>query len=111
MYIARQNVRHFQAESHFRKDQRWRYEHLKKKDKATDLVTNEVRGKNGQILTPLELEREKLYFESAPLVETGCDYPFFDDYMAGPGTFVNSNEARLCVRISQVGHFTTSCGD
>ena len=55
---AREIVRHFQCESHFRKDQRWRFEHLRSKDKITGLVVHEVRGKNGQVLTPLELERE-----------------------------------------------------
>ena len=87
---ARKIVRHFQAESQFLEDQRWRYEHLRKKDKVTILVTYENRGKNGQISTPFGLEKEKPYFESAPLVDTGCDYPFNDDYMAGPGTFINS---------------------
>ena len=42
---AREIVRHFQCESHFRKDQRWRYEHLKKKDKVTGRIVHEVRGR------------------------------------------------------------------
>ena len=42
---AREIVRHFQCESHFRKDQRWRFEHLKKKDKVTGRIVHEVRGK------------------------------------------------------------------
>ena len=88
---AREIVRRFQAESHFRKDHRWRYEHLRKEDKVTGLLTYGNRGKDGQISTPLGLEKEKPYFESAPLVDTGCDFPFYDDYMAGPGTFINSN--------------------
>ena len=56
---AREIVRHFQCESHFRKVQRWRFEHLKKKDKITGREVHEVRGKKGQVLTPLELERER----------------------------------------------------
>ena len=56
---AREIVRHFQAESHFRKDQRWRYEHLKKTDRVTGQVVYEVRRKNWQIQTPLKLEKEK----------------------------------------------------
>ena len=31
--------------------------------------------------SPLELEREKQYFMTAPLVETGYSYPFYEDYM------------------------------
>ena len=42
---AREIVRHFQCESNFRKDQRWRFEHLRTKDKVTGLVVHEVRGK------------------------------------------------------------------
>ena len=80
---AREIVRHFQCESHFRKDQRWRFEHLRTKDKVTGQVVHEVRGKNGQVITPLELEREKQQFMAAPLVETGCSYPFYEEYMAG----------------------------
>ena len=42
---AREIVRHFLCESHFRKNQRWRYEHLKKKDKVTGRIVYEVRGR------------------------------------------------------------------
>ena len=76
---AREIVRHFQCEAHFRKDQRWRYEHLKKKDGVTGRIVHEVRGKKGQLLTPLELEREKPFFMQVPLVEMGCSYPFYED--------------------------------
>ena len=42
---AREIVRHLQCESHFCKDQRWRFEHLKKKDKVTGRIVHEVRGR------------------------------------------------------------------
>ena len=108
---AREIVRHFQCESHFRKDQRWRFEHLRTKDKVTGQVVHEVRGKNGQVLTPLELEREKQYFMAAPLIETGCSYPFYEDYMAGLGSLGTQAEVRLCVQISIVALFSPRCGD
>ena len=108
---AREIVRHFQCESHFRKDQRWRYEHLKKKDKVTGRIVHEVRGKKGQLLTPLELEREKPLFMQAPLVETGCSYPFYEDHMAGLGSVAGQEEIRLCVQISMVALFAPRCGD
>ena len=104
-------VRHFQCESHFRKDQRWRYEHLKKKDKVTGRIVHEVRGKKGQLLTPLKLEREKPLFMQAPLVETGCSYPFYEDHMAGLGSVAGQEEIRLCVQISMVALFAPRCGD
>ena len=108
---AREIVRHFQCESHFRKDQRWRYEHLKKKDKVTGRIVHEARGKKGQLLTPLELEREKPLFMQAPLVETGCSYPFYEDHMAGLGSVAGQEEIRLCVQISMVALFAPRCGD
>ena len=108
---AREIVRHFQCESHFRKDQRWRYEHLKKKDKVTGRIVHEVRGKKGQLLTPLELEREKPFFMQAPLVETGSNNPFYEDHMAGLGSIAGQEEIRLCVQISMVALFTPRCGD
>ena len=108
---AREIVRHFQCESPFRKDQRWRFEHMRTKDKVTGQVVHEVRKKNGQVLTPLELEREKQYFMAAPLIETGCSYPFYEDYMAGLGSLATQDEVRLCVKISMVALFSPRCGD
>ena len=108
---AREIVRHFQCEAHFRKDQRWRYEHLKKKDAVTGRIVHEVRGKKGQVLTPLELEREKPFFMQVPLVEMGCSYPFYEDHMAGLGSVAGQEEIRLCVQISMVALFAPRCGD
>ena len=108
---AREIVRHFQCESHFRKDQRWRFEHLKKKDTVTGRIVHKVRGKKGQLLTPLELEREKPFFMQARLVETGCSYPFYEDHMAGLGSIAGQEEIRLCVQISMVALFAPRCGD
>ena len=56
--------------------QRSALEYLKKRDSVTGREVHEVRGKNGQVLTPLELEKEKPIFMKAPLVETGCSYHF-----------------------------------
>ena len=108
---AREIVRHFQCESHFRKDQRWRFELLKKKDKVTGRIVHEVRGKKGQLVTPLELEREKPFFMQAPLFETGCSYPFYEDHMAGLGSMAGQEEIRLCVQVSMVALFAPRCGD
>ena len=107
---AREIVRHFQCESHFRKDQ-WRYEHLRKKDKVTGRIVHEVRGKKGQLLTPLELEKEKPFFMQVPLVETGSSNPFYEDHMAGLGSIAGQEEIRLCVQISMVALFVPRCGD
>ena len=99
---ARKIVRHYQSESHLCKDQCWRYEHLRRTDQVTGIVTYEVRGKDGQVLTPFELEKEKPLFEDAPLVDIGCKYPFFDEYMAGIGSVTNPAEIGLAMQISLV---------
>ena len=95
----------------FRKDQRWRFEHLKKKDEVTGRIVHEVRGKKCQLLTPLDFEREKPFFMQAPLVETGCSYPFYEDHMAGLGSIAGQEEIRLCVQISMVALFAPRCRD
>ena len=47
----------------------------------------------------------------APLVETGCSYPFYEDHMAGLGSIAGQEEIRLCVQISMVALFAPRCGD
>ena len=65
-------------ESYLRKYQRWRYEHLRKEDKVTGQIRHEVQGKNGQVLTHLELENEKRLFKNASFVDIGDKHPFYD---------------------------------
>ena len=79
---ARENLRHYRTEGHLRKDQKWRYEHLQETDEITGNVTHQVRGKDGWVLTPVELEKEKPLFMDVPLVEAGDRFPFFEVYMA-----------------------------
>ena len=55
---AREIIRHFQSDSHLRKDQQWRFEYLTKVNEVTGVTSHEVRGEDGHILTPLELEKE-----------------------------------------------------
>ena len=55
---AREIIRHSQGESHLRKDHRWRFKHLSVTDKKTRITKHQVRGKDGHVLTPLELEKK-----------------------------------------------------
>ena len=55
---AREIIRHYQSESHLRKDQRWRFEHLGKLDKITGITVHAVRGKMG-IFSPHSNSRRK----------------------------------------------------
>ena len=73
---AREIIRHYQSDSHLRKDQLWRFTYLKKVNEITKVVTHQVRGRNGLLLTPLELEKEKPFFENAQLVDIGEEFPF-----------------------------------
>ena len=78
---VREVVKHYKSETHLRKDQCWRFEHLGKKDKITGVIKHYVRAKDGHILTALELEKEKPLFETATLVDIGPKYPFQEEYL------------------------------
>ena len=108
---AREIIRHYQSESHLRKDQRWRFEHLRSVDKVTGQLRHEFRGRDGHILTALELEKEKPLFENAVLVDIGDKHPFYDDYMAGVTSSSSFEEIRLCTQISLIGYFGPRGGD
>ena len=51
-------LRHHRTEKHLRKDQRWRYEHLRSVHPVTGKVQHRVRGRNGRVLTKIELAKE-----------------------------------------------------
>ena len=89
---AREIVRHHQAETHLRKDKRWRYEHPRKVDRIIGLVSHEVRGKDGLVLTALESEKEKRYFEHVTLMEIDDKHPFYDDYVTGLNSFIEQKK-------------------
>ena len=88
-----------------RKDQRLRFEHLSVTDKVTGITRHKVRGKDGRILTPLELEREKPLFENAPLVDVGERYPFYDAFLANSEGQQTTEDQRASVQIALVGSF------
>ena len=72
-------LRHHRTEKHLRKDQRWRYEHLKNVHPVTGKVQHRVRGRNGRVLTKIELAKELPHFIHAELVDIGERFPFYDD--------------------------------
>ena len=95
-------MRHYPAKSHLRKDQFWQYTHLCRKDQVTGVVTHQVRGKNGVLLTPLELEKEKASFENALLVDLGAEFPFYEDYLAPQEGRQTTGSARDSTQIAQI---------
>ena len=64
-------LRHHRTEKHLRRDQRWRFEHLKSVHSVTGKVQHRVRGRNGKILTKIELAKEMPKFKNAELVDIG----------------------------------------
>ena len=108
---AREISRHYKTECHLRRDQRWRFEHLSEVDIETGKVTHQVRGKDGHILTPLELEKEKPLFIDVPLVDIGDKYPFFDDYMSTLAGSSSPDELRMSTQISLIGLFVPHGGN
>ena len=108
---AREILRHYKTEGHLRKDQKWRFTHLQETDEVTGVVTHYVRGKDGYVLTPIELEREKPLFIDAPLIEAGDRFPFYDDYMASIGGLTNPDDLRTSTLISLIGTFVPQDGN
>ena len=108
---AREIVRHYQTESHLRKDQLWRYTHLSRKDPVTGLVTHQVRGRNGVLLTPLELEKEKASFEGALLVDLGSEFPFYEDYLARQEGRKTTENARDSTQIALIATMVPLSGN
>ena len=76
-------LRHYSSERHLRKDQHWRYEHLSVTDTSTGMVKHRVRGRDGKLLTPYQLELELPKFIDAILVDIGDKLPFYEEYLAG----------------------------
>ena len=108
---ARAILRHYKTEGHLRKDHKWRYAHLQETDEITGVITHQVRGKDGYVLTPIELEREKPLFIDVPLVDAGDRFPFYDDYMASIGGITNPDDLRTSTLISLIGTFVPKDGN
>ena len=108
---AREILRHYKKEGRLRKGQKWRYVHLQETDSNTGVITHQVRGKDGYVLTPFELEREKPRFIDAPLIDALGRYPFYDDYMASIGGITNPSDLRTSTLISLIGTFVSQDGN
>ena len=62
-------------------------------------------------MTALELEKERLLFENAVLVDIGDKHPFYDDYMAEVTSSASFEEIKLCTQISFIGYFLPQSGN
>ena len=100
---AREILRHYKKGGHLRKDQKWPYVHLQDTDGITGVFTHQVRGKDGYVLTPFELEKEKPFIMDAPLIDAGDRYPFYEDYMASIVGITNPSDLRTSTLVSLIG--------
>ena len=72
-------LRHHWTEKHLRRDQRWRYEHLRSVDPVSGTIQHRVRGRNEKVLSKTELARELPKFIHIELIDIGEHFPFYDD--------------------------------
>ena len=104
-------LRHHRTEKHLRKDQRWRYEHLKSTYPITLKTQHRVRGRNGKILTKLELAKELAKFINTELVDIGERFPFYEDFIRGRTTPLITPESRARTQLGMVADFIQNHGD
>ena len=87
-------LRHHRTDRHLRRDQRWRYEHLRSVDPVSGKVQHRVRGANGKILTKIELASQLSKFINVELVDIGERFPFYEDFLRETTTALVTQEAR-----------------
>ena len=104
-------LRHHRTDRHLRRDQRWRYEHLRSVDPVSGKVQHRVRGANGKILTKIELANQLPKFINAELVDIGERFPFYEDFIRGTTTALVTQEARVKTQLCLVGDFIKTLGD
>ena len=104
-------LRHHRTEKHLRRDQRWRYEHLKSVDPVTGKVQHRVRGRNGKILSKIELAKELPKFIHVELIDIGERFPFYDDFVKGTSTTLVTPASRAKTQIHLIGDFVQTHGD
>ena len=104
-------LRHHRTERHLRRDQRWRYEHLRSTGPITGKTQHRVRGGNGKLLTKVELAKELPKFKNVELVDIGERFPFYEDFVKGSTTALVTPEARTKTQLCLFGDFIKTQGD
>ena len=103
-------LRHHRTEKHLRKDQRWRYEHLRSVDPVTGKSQHRERGRKGKILSKVELAQELPKFIHTELVDVGQRFPFYED-LKGSTTALVTPQSRSITPICLIGEFIQRQGD
>ena len=104
-------LRHHRSERQLRRDQRWRYEHLKSTDPVSGRIQHRVRGRNGKLLTKIELAKELPKFIHAELVDVGERFPFYEDFIKGTTTAVVTPESSSRTQLCLIGDFIHTHGN
>ena len=97
--------RHHRAEKHFKKDKRWRNEHLKSSDPVTLQPQHRVRGRNRKHLSKTDLAKELPKFIHSELVDIGERFPFFEDFIQGQTAPLITPESRARIQLCIIGDF------
>ena len=104
-------LRHHRTEKHLRRDQRWRFEHLKTVDDVSGKVQHRVRGRDGKILNKSDLAQELPRFIHTVLVDVGERHPFYEDYLKGHSSAPVTPQSRLQAQICLLGDFVQDSGN
>ena len=104
-------LRHHRTEKHLRRDQRWRFEHLKTVDDVSGKVQHRVRGRDGKILNKSDLAQELPKFIHTELVDVGERHPFYEDYLKGHSSAHVTPQSRLQAQICLLGDFVQDSGN
>ena len=104
-------LRHHRTEKHLRRDQRWRFEHLKTIDDVSGKVQHRVRGRDGKILNKSDLAQELPRFIHTELVDVGERHPFYEDYLKGHSSAPVTPQSRLQAQICLLGDFVQDSGN
>ena len=103
--------RHHRTEKHLRRDQRWRYEHLRSVDLVGGKIQHLVSGRNGRVLSNIELAKELPKFINVELVDIGERFAFYDDFVRGRTTPLSTREPRARTQLCFVADFLQTQGD
>ena len=95
-------LRHHRTEKHLRRDQRWRYEHLRTPDSVTGKIQHRVRGRNVKILNKSELAHELPKFIHTELIDVRERHPFYEDYLHSEGPYFRTCYASVAVADSDL---------
>ena len=104
-------LRHHRTEKHLRRDQRWRYEHLRSVDPVSGTIQHRVRGRNGRIMNKMELAKEMPRFIHTELIDIGERFPFYDDFIRGRNTPLVTPESRARTQLCLIGEYIPTYGD